>query len=178
MRKSCKTIKAWLDNYDTMKDEGQGLYLFSGTKGSGKTMMAACIANELMIEKKEQVKFATSMQIINEIKATWNNGSTEFNSESQLLANLVTTPVLIIDDFGTEKARDWVSEVFYSIINGRYVDRKVTIFTSNMSLDNLEYDGRITNRIIERAYQVPFPEESVREAIARKKTEELINLLK
>lgn len=178
MKLSCKAIKTWLDRYEEMKAQGQGLYLFSGTKGNGKTMMSACIANELIYEKHEHVKFATSMQILNEIKATWNRDSTEFNSESQLLASLVTADVLIIDDFGTEKARDWVSEAFYSIINGRYVDKKVTIYTSNMSLNNLDYDERITNRIKERVYEIPFPEESVREAIAKKKQEEFIKSIK
>lgn len=176
MKSSCAAIKYWLEHFDEMYKSGKGLYLASDTKGSGKTMMVACIANEIICEKNKSVKFATSMQIINEIKGTWDKSSNQ--SESELLGELVTSDILIIDDFGTERTRDWISEVFYSIINGRYVDNKMTIFTSNMSIDNLEYDERITNRIKEKCYIIPFPEESVREEIARQNTEELKSIFK
>lgn len=171
----CTAIKYWIEHFDEMNREGKGLYLYSATKGSGKTMFAAYIANEIMYEKKKMVKFATSVQIINEIKSTWNKSSD--TTTSKLLDDLVNAEVLVIDDFGTEKAKDWISEVFYSIINGRYVDKKITIFTSNMSIDSLEYDERITNRIKERNFVIPFPEESVREHIAQQNNEEIKNII-
>jgi DNA replication protein DnaC len=174
IRNSCNAIKYWLDNFDNMKERGMGLYLFSLAKGSGKTRMAASIANELINEKKVMVKFATSMQIIDEIKSSWNKEHGV--SESKLLDQLVTTEVLVIDDFGTERATDWTGEKFYSIINGRYADKKITIFTSNMSLTDLKYDDRITNRIKERNYLIPFPEESVRDHIAEKNRTEILGI--
>lgn len=170
---ACKMVKYYLDHFDDMHEKGMGLYMFSKTKGSGKTRMMAGIANELMHERNIKVKFATSMQILDEIKATWDKSSGEFTSEHSLLDALVTTDVLAIDDFGTEKTRDWVSEKFYSIINGRYIDGKVTLFTSNMSLSDLKYDDRITNRIKERTYEIPFPEESVREFISENNLNDL-----
>lgn len=36
------------------------------------------------------------------------------------------------------------------------------------------FDDRITNRIKERTYQIAFPEESVRDYIAKKNQEELL----
>lgn len=174
-----RAIECWLDNFENMTEQGMGLYLYSNTKGSGKTRMAASIANELMYEKHIQVKFATSLTILNEIKASWDRReSGSMYTESQLLDYLSTTPVLIIDDFGTETVRDWISERFYQIINSRYVDKKITIFTSNTDLKHLNYDSRITNRIIERTYQVPFPEESVRDIIGERNMLELIKKIK
>lgn len=166
-----KAIKYWLHNFDAMKQRGMGLYLYSGVKGSGKTRMAVGIANELIYEKNIQVKFSTSLQILNEIKATWDNGK-EY-SESKLLDFLSTTTILIIDDFGMEQYKDWICERFYQIINSRYVDKKITIFTSNSKLEYLKYDDRIVNRIKERTFQIPFPEESVRDIIARENMHEL-----
>lgn len=170
---ACKAIKFWLDNLEDMEKRGMGLYFFSNTKGSGKTRVAASLANELMKEKNIPVKFATSMQILDEIKATWDRQSGEYTSEHKLIDALSTARILIIDDFGTEKVKDWMSEKFYSIINGRYIDNKVTIFTSNLSLNDLRYDDRIMNRIKERVYMIPFPEESVREHIASNNAKEL-----
>lgn len=173
-----KAIKYWLGNFETMLERGMGLYLYSETKGSGKTRMAVSIANELIYEKKIQVKFATSLQILNEIKASWDKRESEY-SESRLLDFLSTTQVLIIDDFGTESSdKSWINERFYHIINSRYIDKKITIFTSNSRLDLLQYDGRITNRVKERTFQIPFPEESVRNIIAKQNMNELITGIK
>ena len=172
-----KTVTYYLTNFEDMQGRGMGLYLHSTTKGSGKTRMAVGIANELL--KSHQVKFAGSTTIIKEIKRTFNNKpGDDGETESQLLDSLAAVEILIIDDFGTETPTNWVNDKFYQIINDRYVGRKVTIFTSNESLNDLNYDDRITNRIKERTYQIAFPEESVREYIAEKNNQDLIENLK
>ncbi|WP_417039449.1 ATP-binding protein [Clostridium porci] len=171
IRNTGAAIKYYLDNLDGMRKDGMGLYLYSGTKGSGKTRMAASIANEMVSTYRMQVKFSGSVKIINEIKATWDDKE---RSESNLLRALSTVQVLVIDDFGTELPKDWIGERFYSIINGRCQDNLITIYTSNLSLQDLKYDDRITSRIKERTFQLPFPEESVREIIAEKNRQTLI----
>lgn len=168
---ACKSIKYYLDNFEKMQEKGLGLYIYSETKGSGKTRMVASIANFLL--ENHQVKFAVSADILSEIKNTYNDES-EY-TESQLINALNSTEILIIDDFGVERKSDWVNEQFYSIINNRYINKKVTILTSNFALETISYDSRITNRILERTFQIQFPAESVREKIARQNN---INLIK
>lgn len=170
-------IRCWLDDFPAMQRARMGLYIFSGTKGSGKTRIAASIANELIHLYGTSVKFSTSMQIINEIKKSWDRESEI--SESRLLDDLARAEVLMIDDFGTEKleavrGKRWLDDRFYQIINERYQNKKVTIFTSNYSLDELPYDDRLTSRIKEMAYQIPFPEESVREYLSEKNMNDLM----
>lgn len=159
--KAAKAVKYWLDAWKKHEAQGIGLYIFSGTKGSGKTRMAISIANHLIRSKQIYVRFATSPQIISQIAKSWDEGG-----DSKLLSELGHVKVLIIDDFGTEQVKPWIGEKFYQIINTRYINKRITIFTSNMSLDNLDYDERITNRIKECTFQIPFPEESIREKIA------------
>lgn len=172
---AAKAVRYWLQNLESMKERGIGLYLYSGTKGSGKTRLIASIANELIEKYETQVKFCTSIQILQEIKETWDKKRDyEHETEKKLIDALADTEVLIIDDFGAEQEKNWVDERFYSIINGRYVNKKITLFTSNMRLDDLQYDERIKNRIKERVLQIPFPEESVRDTIAADLKEELI----
>lgn len=164
--KMVDTIKYWLKNLDNMVKEGTGLYLFSLTKGTGKTRLAASLANELITEHHIPVKFVTSIQIINEIKSTWDDKT---KSENDLLRLYSTIPVLVIDDFGAETVKDWISERFYHIINERYANKLVTIYTSNSRITNLKYDDRIINRILEQALEVFFPEESVRIKLSQEK---------
>lgn len=170
-----KGIRYWIDNFETMKYKGIGLYIYSATKGSGKTRMIAGIANELISKKQVKVKFTTSLQILNEIRACWDNDN---QNESRILKCLSEVDVLIIDDFGTEQAKEWVNDRFYQIINERYTNRKITLFTSNSRLDELKYDERIISRIKERVYQIPFAEEDIRKIIADKNKKELIKGIK
>lgn len=171
---ACKSIKVYKDNFEEMQKEGMGLYIYSKAKGSGKTRMAASIANHLL--EKHQVKFAVSADILKEIKNTYNKDSKY--TESQLIDALNSTEILVIDDFGVEKITDWVNEQFYSIINNRYINKKVTIITSNDSLDDSAYDERIIDRIRERTFQIKFPEESIREKISKKNNMKMINDIK
>ncbi|WP_238724969.1 ATP-binding protein [Diplocloster agilis] len=175
-RTACRIIKIYLDAFEDMHEAGMGLYLWSRTKGSGKTRMAASIANTLMREKGKQVKFSTSLSIIQEIKNTWDDK--EKRSESRLLDALATTDILIIDDFGTEQPTPWINDKFYQIVNERYIQRRVTLLTSNYALDVLSYDDRITNRLKERTYQIAFPEESIRDSLSRENNLSMIERLK
>lgn len=168
---AAKAVRYFLNNLNSMKERGIGLYIYSNTKGSGKTRLAISIANELIEKYSESVKFTTTIRILDEIKSTWS----ENKSDSKLIDSLVQTDILIIDDFGIEQEKGWINEKFYSIINGRYMDKKITIFTSNKSLNDIHYDDRITNRIKERVLQIPFPEESVRDSIAKELKIELQN---
>ena len=171
-RQACKGVNYYLNNFDSLKTAGMGLYIHSNTKGTGKTRMAASVANHIMSNTTLQVRFATTTRIITEIKATWDKDREQ--SESKLLNDLSRVSVLIVDDLGVEIYKKWIEQVFYQIINERYINNLPTIFTSNCGIGSLEYDSRITNRIKEKTFQIAFPEESVREAIMRKNHEELI----
>jgi len=171
IEKNLKAANWWMDNFEDMKKFGKGFYLYSPTKGCGKTRFAISLANELIETKNCSVKFATSIQIINELKATWNK-SYEY-TEQQLLEELARAEVLIIDDFDTETPKEWIEERFYQIINTRYMNNLITIFTSNTALENTSYDERIKNRILEKSYRLVFPNESIRDQLGKSNQEEL-----
>lgn len=170
---ACRIVKAYLEDFEHQREQGMGLFIWSRTKGSGKTRIAAGIANELM--KNYAVKFAVSLTILQEIKNTWRRDTV--GNESQLLDALSTTDILVIDDFGVEAPAAWINDKLYQIVNERYINKRVTIFTSNESLETLQYDDRITNRIKERTYQIAFPEESVRDHIAEQHQEDMLQKL-
>lgn len=158
---SATQIKEYLDRFEEMSSQGIGLYLYSETKGSGKTLMVSAIANELLHSTELKIRFTSSTELINKIKSTWGNDS--LTTEAEIINNYITCDVLVIDDFGTENYKDWIGERFYNIVNERYVNKRVTIYTSNESVETLDYDGRVTSRINETCALIKFPEECVRE---------------
>lgn len=166
-----EVIRKWYQNFEENYEQAKGLYLWSNAKGSGKTRMAISLLNEIMVEHGIYGYFTTSTQILTEIKRTWDRDDV---SESELLDKLTKYHILVIDDFGTEIPKPWINTRFYHIINERYNNMKLTIYTSNHNLNRLQYDERIIDRIRETAYIVPFPEESVRAKISNTQIANLV----
>lgn len=58
--------------------------------------------------------------------------------------------LLIVDDIGAERVTEWVRERMVSIINTRVSNNLATIYTSNLSPEELkeELGGRISGRVL------------------------------
>lgn len=166
----------YVKDFLNIRESGKGLYLYSRVKGSGKTRMAVSIANDIITGYRISAKFATTIQILDEIKKTWSD-KPEGGSEQNLLQEIIDVPVLVLDDIGVEKMSPWVNEKFYSILNGRMIQKQITIFTSNCVIEQLAFDERIINRIQKMALPVPFPEESVRSVLALAENKNFYNSL-
>lgn len=55
---------AFVKRFDMFRKHGSGLYIYSDTKGSGKTMLACCIVNEVLKEFDIPVKFISMPEYI------------------------------------------------------------------------------------------------------------------
>jgi DNA replication protein DnaC len=67
--------------------------------------------------------------------------------------------VLVLDEFGAVKPTDWVRDTMMQIINARYNDRKLTIFTTNYVDERRAQTGetledRIGVRLRSRIYEM------------------------
>lgn len=168
-RRTAESIRAqaarYVEKFDQIKADtsGRGLYMTSRTKGSGKTMLAAIIANEL-IDRGTRARFMGMAQMLADIKASYNKESGE--SEAQIIATATNAPVLVLDDVGVERPTDWVGEIVYRLLDERLGQARPTIFTSNVPVDELRYDERITDRIRRMAYVMELPDVGVRSKLA------------
>ena len=102
--------------------------LFMGTCGIGKTHLSVAILHALL-EKNIPCLFYDFRDLLKEIQESWNTQTQ--TSEMEILAPVYEAEVLVLDELGASKPTEWVKDTMTHIINKRYNDRKVTIFTSN-----------------------------------------------
>ena len=70
-----KAAANYVSNFIAFKQQGKGLYLYSKTKGSGKTRLACSIANALIQTQSIQVKFLRTLDLLDMIKDTYKKNS-------------------------------------------------------------------------------------------------------
>lgn len=117
----------------------RGAY-FYGNVGTGKTFLAALIAQEF-IKAGKTVLFEKVADLLTEFYAIYRG---EGGSEDTLLKSLYEADLLILDDFGLEKATQFVGVTLCKILDARYnKDNATTVITSNYSLKQIE--ARLNN---------------------------------
>ena len=142
--------KKYCEIADVVLEKGIGIYLF-GNKGTGKSRLTACMANELM-NNYYTVLYTNFSEISKYIRGTFNKfGDTEYD----FLERLTSIDFLFIDDFGTELVTKnnqdlWLQEKVFEVVNKRYNNNKPIIFTSNYSLRQLIEERGIADKTIDR----------------------------
>lgn len=166
----------FVENYKDLSSIGKGIYLYSAIKGSGKTRLAVSILNALINKYHVSGLYISSVNMLNEIKNTFNG---ESNSNSyELLKKFGEVDVLLIDDLGVEKVSDWSEEIFTQILETRMNAKKITIVTSNIKINELDMkytNGRVGSRIEKVTFPIQLPEESVRTKLANRENDEIFN---
>lgn len=161
-------INAFVINFAMFQREGRGLYFYSDTKGSGKTMIACAVANEILKTHDISVKFISVTDYIELVKAK--DDASRENIKAILEAGL-----LILDDVGSQaENKEWITGALFRLIDRRYTNHYPTIFTSNVRMEDLKTDPRISDRIYAVSVPVIMPEVNVRRKIADKHTKEFI----
>lgn len=142
--------------------------LFWGSPGNGKTTLMASIANDLA-DKGHNVVFQNFPKLLRRIRGTFNQGNK--GSEQQIMKALLECDVLIIDEVGAEKLSEWVQEIFYSIIDGRYIEGRPTLLTTNLKPAELteRIGERTFDRLTEVAIMIENKGNSYRREIAKQK---------
>ena len=133
----------------------QGL-LFMGSVGVGKTHLAVSILKGLT-ERGFRCLFYDFASLLKEIQDSYNSNTK--SSELAVLAPVLNIDVLVLDELGASKPTDWVRDTMAHVINTRYNDKKLTVFTTNY-LDERKNDrdeileDRIGTRLRSRLYEM------------------------
>lgn len=173
-----KIATRYVEQFLEMEDMGKGLYFYSNTKGSGKTLLSIAIINELIIKYKIKPIYISVVNMLNEMKHSFSNKDPKRNFY-YLMESFKQAPVLLMDDLGVEKTTDWSEEVLTQILDERMGYNRPTIITSNMPIQSLQKKypaGRIRSRIEKMTFPVVMPEESVREIISKQENDEIAKM--
>lgn len=139
------------DFAENFKDEEKGL-LLSGTVGSGKTHLAAAIANYL-INNLYTVIYGNVTDIISRIYDTYNRDS-ELRTKD-ILEYITNVDLLIIDDLGKESESKNINSLLYQIINTLYEDEKLITVTTNLT--GIELSKKIGQATVSRLTEMTTP---------------------
>lgn len=129
-----------IDKYFKMDEDKSfcGMYIY-GDFGVGKTHLMFAIANDLANNQNKSVAFVFLPEYINIVKKGFNSDAWQRSYADDLMDTFKEADALFIDDIGTEFSSEWFYiEYLFNILNYRMNKNKLTFFSSNLSLDELE----------------------------------------
>lgn len=124
-----------------------GWLVLSGRVGTGKTHLAAAIANDVQTRTGRTMIFAVVPDLLDYLRSTFDPAqSISFDRRFEEVRDCY---LLVLDDIGTENATPWAREKLFQIINHRYNEHLPTIFTTNQP--DSAIDERILSRMLDTA---------------------------
>lgn len=144
-QRALDACKEYALNFDAHFDAGRCLILF-GNPGTGKTHLAASIANHLVTETKHTAIYRSLFTILQTIKNTYGNDAE--SSESDVFKTLESPSLLIIDEIGATKSTEFEIATLFALINARYEAQLPTVIITN--LDAAEISSAIGERSADR----------------------------
>ncbi len=124
-----------------------GWLVLLGTFGTGKTHLAAAIAN-YRAGLGIPPLFVMVPDLLDHLRATFAPDSNV--RYDRLFDEVRTTPLLILDDLGTQSMTPWVREKLYQLFNHRYIAELPTIITMADTLEELQRsEPRLASRMLD-----------------------------
>ena len=119
-----RRTREFVDCYPSVE---RGL-LFMGNVGTGKTHLAVAALSELATTKGVRGLYVNAVQLVQQLQMSFDGGGA---SRDEILGPVTETELVVLDEIGAGRLTDWVRDLLYYVINSRYMDRRVTIFTTN-----------------------------------------------
>jgi DNA replication protein DnaC len=143
-REEREKVRDALEKAKSFAEKPDGWLVLMGPYSTGKTHLAAAIANAQAFAGKPVV-FVTVPDLLDHLRATFAPNS--LTSYDKRFYDVKAADLLILDDLGTESATPWVKEKLYQLFNHRYNARLPTVITTAYELERL--DKRLVRRLLD-----------------------------
>lgn len=138
-RQIVEKLKVWREKFHPTGSKG---IVISGPVGVGKTYIMAALA-KYFAEKGMSVRFTDFFQLLGDLRS----GFSEGKADSSQLAPLIEVDVLVIDEMGKGRGKDFEKTILDQLICGRYNQSKTIIASTNYSLSAAK---------VSQSYNVPL----------------------
>lgn len=136
------SLKRALEAAVKFAEEPRGWMVLRGPNGTGKTHLAAAIANYRLLEGKPAL-FVVAPDLLDHFRSTFSPDSRI--TYDALFERVRSSPLLILDDLSTQGVSTWAREKLYQLLNHRYNARLPTVITTASGPEQL--DERISSRL-------------------------------
>lgn len=142
----------WYKAFVTNEIDGKNSLFLYGSPGTGKTHLAVACLTGFIKHKAEQPLFISATRFLNQLK----DEIDETDLEESIYDIAARSPLLCIDDLGSELDSSWTRQRVYDLIDHRYSENLPMIITSNINISDLgkRYDDRVASRLIEMCIPV------------------------
>jgi DNA replication protein DnaC len=120
-----------IETFPAGEGADRGLLLM-GMPGVGKTHLAVAILKTCIFDRAARGLFYTTSDLMALLRSTYTGD--EKATESQVLRTITAADVLVLDELGRERATEWRDEMLHLIVNTRYSERRLTMFTTNFDI--------------------------------------------
>ena len=122
--------------------EPKGWLVMGGSSGSGKTHLAAAIANE-RIENGQPAFYITTPDLLDHLRAS-------FDADSEIpygefFDQVRNTPLLVLDDLGVQAGTPWAKEKLDQLLTSRFNNELPTVIATIIPVEQL--DDRLLTRL-------------------------------
>ncbi len=137
-----KDLKNAFEAARDFAEHPRGWLLLTGPFGCGKTHLAASIGNYQAATGYPPLMVSVP-DLLDHLRATFSPNSTV--SLDRRFEEVRTSPLLILDDLGTQSATPWAREKLYQLFNYRYNAELPTVITTSSKSEEL--DPRLNSRL-------------------------------
>ncbi|QRN83215.1 ATP-binding protein [Chloroflexota bacterium] len=137
-----KDLKNAFEAARDFAEHPRGWLLLTGPFGCGKTHLAASIGNYQAATGYPPLMVSVP-DLLDHLRATFSPNSTV--SLDRRFEEVRKSPLLILDDLGTQSATPWAREKLYQLFNYRYNAELPTVITTSSKSEEL--DPRLNSRL-------------------------------
>jgi DNA replication protein DnaC len=104
--------------------------LLMGPAGIGKTHLAVAALREIVSRHRVRGLYVNFLELVQALQMSFDGGS---RSREEIMSSVIDADLVVLDELGAGKLTPWVMDLLYHVVNSRYMQVRLTLFTTNYS---------------------------------------------